>query len=66
MGVHPQALEGVAGALCAPFELNQWRAAVAPHLRDPDPRIAGRANAERFSAEQMAARLTQAWRTLLE
>ena len=66
VGVHPQALEGVEGALCAPFELNQWRAAVEPHLRERDPRIAGRAHAERFSAERMAERLAEAWRTLLE
>ncbi len=66
VGVHPQALEGVEGALCAPFELNSWRAAVEPHLRDPDPRIAGRAHAEQFSAERQAQRLAQAWRTLLE
>ncbi len=66
VGVHPQALEGVEGTLCAPFEENRWRAAVEPHLRDRDPRIAGRAHAEPFSAARMAERLADAWRASLE
>ncbi len=66
VGVHMQALEGVEGTLCAPFELNQWGAAVEPHLRDPDPRIVGRAHAEPFSAARGAERLAEAWRTLLK
>jgi teichuronic acid biosynthesis glycosyltransferase TuaC len=65
VGVHPQALEGVEGALCAPFDVAVWSAAVEPHLRDPDPRIAGRSHAEPFSAERMAKRLADAWRALL-
>jgi len=66
VGVHQQALDGVAGALCAPFDVERWRAAAAPHLDDPDPRIAGRAHAELYSAKRMAARLADAWRELLE
>jgi teichuronic acid biosynthesis glycosyltransferase TuaC len=66
VGVHPQALEGLEGALCAPFDLERWRAALEPHLRVPDPRIAGRARAEPFSSERMAERLLGAWRALLE
>ncbi len=66
VGVHQQALDGVAGSLCAPFEVERWRAAVAPHLDDPDPRIAGRAHAEPYSATRMAARLADAWRESLE
>jgi teichuronic acid biosynthesis glycosyltransferase TuaC len=66
VGVHPQALAEVDGTLCAPFELERWRAAVAPHLADPDPRIAGRARAEQWSAPRMAERLAAAWRELLE
>jgi teichuronic acid biosynthesis glycosyltransferase TuaC len=65
-GVHRQALEGVEGTLCAPFDLDRWRAAVEPHLRGQDPRIEGRAKAEEFSAARMAERLAQAWRALLE
>ena len=66
VGVHQQALEGVAGALCAPFDVERWRAAAMPHLDAPDPRIAGRAHAEPYSATRMAARLADAWRELLE
>ncbi len=66
VGVHRQALEGVAGALCEPFDVERWSAAAAPHLNDPDPRIAGRAHAEPYSAVRMAARLAEAWRELLE
>jgi hypothetical protein len=39
---------------------------VEPHLRASDPRIAGRARAEPFSAERMAARVAAAWSALLE
>lgn len=66
VGVHPKALEGVAGALCAPFDVERWRAAAAPHIDDPDPRIAGRGHAEPYSATRMAVRLAEAWRELLE
>jgi glycosyltransferase involved in cell wall biosynthesis len=65
-GIHPEALRDVAGTLCAPFDLAVWRDALAPHLRDPDPRIAGRAHAEPFSAPRMAERVLAAWRTALE
>lgn len=66
VGIHPQALRDVAGTLCAPFELAVWRDALAPHLRDPDPRIAGRAHAEPFSAPRMAQRVVAAWRAALD
>jgi teichuronic acid biosynthesis glycosyltransferase TuaC len=66
VGVHPQALQGVAGTLCAPFDLALWREALAPHVRDPDPRIAGRSHAEPFSAPRMAERVLEAWREALE
>ena len=65
VGIHPTALEHVAGALCAPFELARWRAALEPHLRVADPRIEGRESASRFSAPKMAARVLDAWREAL-
>jgi glycosyltransferase involved in cell wall biosynthesis len=65
VGVHREALEGLAGTLCAPFELELWGAALAPHLADPDPRVAGRARAERYSAARMAERVAGAWRSLV-
>jgi glycosyltransferase involved in cell wall biosynthesis len=64
-GIAPTALEGVAGTYCGPFELDAWRAAVAPHLGHADPRVDGRAHAEPFSSDRMAARVLAAWRTLL-
>jgi len=66
VGIHREALEGVEGTLCAPFELTRWRAALEVHVREADPRIAGRASAERFSAPQMAARVAAAWREALQ
>ena len=65
VGVHPRALEGVDGALCAPFDLAVWRAAVEPHLRAPDPRVQGRASAARYSAGAMAELLAGAWQRAL-
>jgi glycosyltransferase involved in cell wall biosynthesis len=66
VGIAPLALEGVTGAHCGPFDAQAWRAALAPHLADPDPRIDGRAHAELFSAERMAARVLAAWRALAD
>jgi glycosyltransferase involved in cell wall biosynthesis len=42
VGIHAQALEGVAGTLCAPFEPVRWRAALEAHVHSPDPRVLGR------------------------
>jgi glycosyltransferase involved in cell wall biosynthesis len=61
VGVHPEALRDLAGTLCAPFDLASWRGALEPHLRAGDPRVAGRARAERFSAQRMAERVLAAW-----
>jgi len=65
VGIHPLALRGVAGTLCAPYEREGWRAALAPHLSADDPRVEGRARAELFSARRMAERVLVAWRALL-
>jgi hypothetical protein len=51
--------------LCAPFDPGAWRSALAPHLADPDPRVAGRARAEQWSTDRMASRVLDAWRGLL-
>jgi glycosyltransferase involved in cell wall biosynthesis len=66
VGVHAEALEGVQGTLCAPFQLAGWRAALGPHLQAPDPRVAGRAAALRYSAAEMAERVASAWRAALQ
>jgi teichuronic acid biosynthesis glycosyltransferase TuaC len=65
VGIHAQALDHVAGTLCAPFELERWGAALAPHLAAADPRVAGRAHAQRFSARAMAESVAAAWRSLV-
>jgi teichuronic acid biosynthesis glycosyltransferase TuaC len=64
VGIHPVALADVDGALCAPFDAAAWRDALEPHLRAADPRVDGRARAELFSADRMAARVVQAWRAV--
>jgi teichuronic acid biosynthesis glycosyltransferase TuaC len=63
-GAHPAALRGIAGAHCGEWDLGLWRAALAPHLEDPDPRIEGRERALEFSAEPLARRVAGAWRWL--
>jgi teichuronic acid biosynthesis glycosyltransferase TuaC len=65
VGVHREALEGVEGTLCAPFELERWSVALAPHLANEDPRVEGRGRAERFSAKRMGERVADAWRSLV-
>jgi len=64
VGNHEAALAGIHGTLCAPFDAGTWRAALAPHLRHADPRIAGRDRAEQWSAERMARRVADAWSAL--
>ena len=66
VGVHPEALEHVEGTLCAPFEPSVWLAALQPHLGVADPRVRGRARAERFSAQTMAERVRDAWARALQ
>lgn len=65
VGVHAQALEGLAGTLCAPFDSARWRTALEPHLADENPRVDGRSRAESFSATRMAERVADAWRSLV-
>jgi glycosyltransferase involved in cell wall biosynthesis len=61
VGIHPVALDGIDGAFCAPWDPETWRAALRAPLEDPDPRVDGRARAELFSADRMAARVVAAW-----
>jgi glycosyltransferase involved in cell wall biosynthesis len=71
VGVHPQALDtlrgagGLPGTLCAPFELQRWKTALASHVSEVDPRVDGRSRAEPFSAAHMAELLAAAWRSLV-
>ncbi len=65
VGIAPEALGGVEGCWCGPFELESWRDALAGHLAAADPRVEGRLRAERFSTERMADRVLEAWRGLV-
>jgi teichuronic acid biosynthesis glycosyltransferase TuaC len=65
VGVHPEALAGVEGALCEPFDLTRWSAALGPHLDASDPRIEGREAAMRFSAIATAEAVRGAWQQAL-
>ncbi|MEA2212921.1 MAG: hypothetical protein QOF83_2869 [Solirubrobacteraceae bacterium] len=65
VGIAPEALAGVIGTLCAPYDLAVWTRALAPHLAGPDPRVAGRAAAERYGTDAMAQLVLAAWRTAL-
>jgi glycosyltransferase involved in cell wall biosynthesis len=37
VGIHAEALSGVEGSLCAPFDLSRWREALQAHLSPPPP-----------------------------
>ena len=63
-GAHAEALAGIGGVHCGEWDLASWRAALAPHLANRDPRNAGRARALRYSAEALAERVATAWRWL--
>ncbi|HEV3129069.1 MAG TPA: glycosyltransferase [Solirubrobacteraceae bacterium] len=64
VGVAQEALSGVAGAYCAPFDPAAWSAVLEPLLAQPDPRVASRPRAEKYSARAMAERVLAAWRSL--
>jgi teichuronic acid biosynthesis glycosyltransferase TuaC len=64
VGISPIALDGLAGTLCAPFDISAWVDAARPHTEAADPRIRGRARAEMFSSERMASRVAAAYRAL--
>jgi len=61
VGIHPVALHGIKGAFCEEWDPARWRAALRPVVEAADPRVDGRARAELFSADLMAARVVEAW-----
>ena len=65
VGVAPFAVDGVDGALCAPFELDAWSEVAKPALSAADPRVDGARRAAAFGAPRMAARVVEAYRELL-
>lgn len=65
VGIAPEVLTGIEGTYCGVFDPPRWRATLAPLLEEEDPRVAGRAAAERYSVDRMAARVLDAWRGLV-
>jgi teichuronic acid biosynthesis glycosyltransferase TuaC len=66
VGIAPDVIKNLPGTLCAEFDEATWRAALEPHLSAEDSRIAdGRARAEQYSSDRMAAQVLAAWRALL-
>jgi glycosyltransferase involved in cell wall biosynthesis len=65
VGIAPEALAGIEGTYCGPFDTAAWQEALAAHLAAGDPRVAGRVRAERYSSDRMAERVVEAWRALL-
>jgi glycosyltransferase involved in cell wall biosynthesis len=66
VAIHPVVLRDIPGALCAEWDRAVWQEALRPLLEDPDPRIEGRARAEVFGSDRMAARVVEAWRDVVE
>jgi teichuronic acid biosynthesis glycosyltransferase TuaC len=66
VGIARLALERIDGTLCAPFDEQEWAAAVTPHLEHGDPRIDGRARAALFDRNRLARRVFHAYRDLTE
>jgi teichuronic acid biosynthesis glycosyltransferase TuaC len=65
VGIHPVALRGLDGALCAPWDEERWRGAARALLEDADPRVDGRPRARLFGADRMAARVAAAWQDVV-
>ena len=65
VGIAPYALKGIAGTLCAPFDLEVWTAVAGPHLDSPDPRVEGTTRAASLSSARMAERTIVAYRDVL-
>lgn len=65
VGIHPQALDGIAGTLCAPYDAARWRTVLAELLAGDDPRVAGRERAAQWSTRRMAQRVLAAWNDLV-
>lgn len=54
-GIAPEALAGIEGTYCLPFDLGTWRQTLAAILADPDPHVAGAERAAHYSSDAMAA-----------
>ena len=63
-GIAPEALAGVTGAYCGPFDLTRWTSELDAILAAGDRQFAGRAAAQRYSSVVMARRVARAWNQL--
>jgi len=61
VGVHPDALEGIAGTLCAAFDADAWSTALAA----APARVEGRDRAAQWGSDAMAGRVLMAWESLV-
>lgn len=61
VGIHPVALTGVEGTLCAPFDRAAWAARARSCLDQEDPRASGRVRASLYGRDRMARRVFQAY-----
>ena len=66
VGIHREALDGIDGCLCAPFDAAAWGRALEALLARPDPRVRGRDRAREYSSTAMAKRVLGAWEQALE
>lgn len=64
VGIAPLALDGIEGTLCAPYDVSQWTAALAPHLASGDPHVDGRGRAALFDRNRLAERVFRAYQDL--
>ena len=64
VGIAPLALQGVAGTLCAPFDVGKWTDALTGHLAADDPRVDGRGRAALFDRNRLAERVFRAYQDL--
>jgi teichuronic acid biosynthesis glycosyltransferase TuaC len=62
VGAAPRLLRDLPGTLCAPFELDRWRAAIE---QLPDRLTGGRARAQPLGTAACAAQVIAAWRAAL-
>jgi glycosyltransferase involved in cell wall biosynthesis len=65
VGIAPFFLDGVEGALCAPYDPAAWKVAAMPHLDSADPRIEGAERAAWLSSARTAERTIEAYRDVL-
>ena len=65
-GVAPEALSGIDGTYCLPFDLGTWREALAAILADPDPHVAGAGGAAEYASDAMAAQAIAVYRATVE